>query len=176
MDGFWLLFGAGGIAFYLWHRSSKRESPPDWGVAPPVPPVGDESPITEDEWRYFNKVVRAPMVVPDAAKKHGVVPYVEPYTTGIEGATPEYYVRRWNSRTLIQWRGASHPDWRPNPRRIYYPLGVSANLWTPEIRVWDGTSTSDLKASKVVRGQGPWNAELRGMMKAIEAMLKKPVV
>lgn len=183
MDGLiWLLLIAGAIWFVYWHFSSKRESPPEWAVAPPVPPADDESPITEDEWRYFTRVARAA-----PAKDRGFAPYVQPYKLD-PSADPYYYIRRWNTDALIQWKqgGMYNPDppWvirmrpRPifNPKRVYYPSGVSATLHTREIRVWDGTSESDLDGSKVVRGQGPWNAELRGMVKAIEATLKKPVV
>jgi hypothetical protein len=171
MDGFWLLLIGGGIAFYLWNRSSQRESPPTWAVAPPVQPVGDESPISTDEWRYFNRVAEAAL----AQARGGVVPYVE--KRRMEHGTYILVVRRWNSDKLIMWQQQGPKNRFGRPIRTYCPNGVSANLSTHEVEFWNGQAEFVNYRATVnrTRESGAWNGELRGMISAIAATLKNPV-
>jgi hypothetical protein len=166
MDSTWLLLGVGGFAFYLWNRSSQRESPPDWAVAPEVEPVGEDSPITKDEWIHFNKVARA------ALEQAEAVPYIEKRRH--EHGTFVPVIRRWNSDKLIRWQSEG-PKRSGRPSRTYYPRGVSAHPDTQELYVWSGDAQffEYRKALNRTGQRGPWNAELRGMMKKIEAISRR---
>jgi hypothetical protein len=171
MDGFWLLLIGGGIAWYFWNRSSQRESPPTWAVAPPVQPVADESPIKTDEWRYFRKVAEAAL----AQAKGGAVSYIE--KKRMEHGTYLLVVRRWNSHQLIRWQQEGPKKRSGRAVRTFCPNGVSANLSTQQVEFWNGQAEVGNYRAAVnrTRESGAWNSELRGMIKAIEATLKNPV-
>ena len=148
------MFGLGG-----------RKSPPHWAVAPAVEAVGDDSPITNNEWLHFVKVARA------ALEQAKAVPYIE--KRRLEHGTFHTLIRPWNSDKLIRWQSEG-PKRSGRPSRTYYPLGVSANLDIKELKVWTGEAEflNYRKALNRTGQKGPWNAELRGMMKVIEASLR----
>jgi hypothetical protein len=163
-----LLLIIAGVIYYFWSQSQPEELP-DGAVAPPVPPFGGESPITRDEWLHFDRVARAAIEQAGGAN----VPYV--FKNRIEHGQYIAVIKRWNDDRLIRWQNESPK----NPRRSYRPSGVSASLApVNQLDVWTGEGQfyEYRKASRKGSNEaGPWNAELRGMMRAVEATLRTPI-
>jgi hypothetical protein len=159
MDNLWLLLVVGGIGFYLWRRS-QREQPTDRVVAPPVPHFGDESPITREEWTHFARVVRA--AIEQATDTSGMIreiPYI--YRARTESNYIPH-IQAWNDDALKfdeRRRGVS--------AQLF--MGGTLYVYTGERKKIDNM----IEHERVDRtGQaGPWNAELRGMVRAIEGTL-----
>jgi hypothetical protein len=153
----------------MWSVFSHREKPPPDAVAPKVTPLGNNTPITAEEWKYFCRVGMA------ALDNGGAyVPYVE--KTRVEHGVFIPVIRRWNSERLILWQNEGRKKGGV-PVRQYYPQGVSASLRSHQLNVWLGkASFRDYASAENRTGRpGAWNAELRGMIRAIEENLPRAV-
>jgi hypothetical protein len=153
----------------MWSVFLKREKPPPDIVAPKVKSLGDNTPITTEEWKYF---LRVGMAALDNGGAY--VPYVE--RTRVEYGLFIPIVRRWNSERLVRWQNEG-PKKGGVPVRQYYPQGVSASLRSQQLNVWSGkASFRDYGSAENRTGQpGVWNAELRGMIHALEENLPRSV-
>jgi hypothetical protein len=161
MDLFWLLVVIGVAAYFFFRSSSSSEPSSPMNAAPSPPTVGDESPITTAEWKHFQQVVTA--AVAQATDSIGMVREI-PYL---------YRLRMENSfiPCIQAWKD---DKLKFDERR----RGVSAHLvGRPTLYVYTGEWKSIggmMQHERIDRTSqaGPWNAEVRGMVKAIEGTLK----
>jgi hypothetical protein len=154
------------VCLYLLFRNQRKTSSPTTATAvhsdlATVLPVGDETPITRDEWAHFKNVVDA--AIAGATTSLGLIREVPRiYRRRFEHGTYVPCIQKWNDDRL-----------RYDERR----QGVSAELWTqPTLYVYTGEwKQIDNMMQHVhidrTNTPGPWNAELRGLVAVIEANL-----
>jgi hypothetical protein len=109
------------------------------------------------------------------AQNKSYVPYIE--KSRVEYGIYVPIVRRWNSERLINWQSEG-PHKGGLPLRQFYPKGVSASLRSEQLYVWTGKAsfTAYGSADNKTKQVGVWNAELRGMIQAIEAGLPRAIL